>query len=68
MNIQKNHRKLLRPESTLEMEVGTSKVFVGVKDATTDEDGQALLKKEVALDIIFDFMFGSSSAYYEEML
>lgn len=64
----KESPQAVRPESTLEMEVGTSKVFVGVKDATTDEDGQALLKKEVALDIIFDFMFGSSSAYYEEML
>ena len=50
------------------MEVGTAKVFVGVKDAINHGEGKDLLKKEVALDIIFDLMFGSSSAYYEEML
>ncbi|MDE5977883.1 MAG: insulinase family protein [Turicibacter sp.] len=58
----------VRAESILEMEVGTAKVFVGIKDVNTSEDGNYLLRKEVALDIIFDLMFGSSSAYYEEML
>lgn len=60
--------QVVRKESTLEMEVGTAKVFVGVKDAINHGEGKDLLKKEVALDIIFDLMFGSSSAYYEEML
>ena len=64
----KEEPQAVRPESTLEMEVGTAKVFVGVKDASADQDGKDLLKKEVALDIIFDLIFGSSSTYYEEML
>ena len=64
----KEEPQAVRPESTLEIEVGTAKVFVGVKDASADQDGKDLLKKEVALDIIFDLIFGSSSTYYEEML
>ena len=64
----KENPQVFREESTLEMEVGTAKVFVGVKDASVDQDGRALLKKEVALDIIFDLVFGSSSTYYEELL
>ncbi len=64
----KEDPQVFREESTLEMEVGTAKVFVGVKDASVDQDGRALLKKEVALDIIFDLVFGSSSTYYEELL
>lgn len=55
-------------ESTLEMEVTTPKVFLGIKDVTKDRQGEVLLKNEIAVDIIFDLMFGSSSAYYEEML
>lgn len=55
-------------ESVLEMEVTTPKVFLGIKDVTKDRQGEVLLKNEIAVDIIFDLIFGSSSAYYEEML
>ncbi|MGL4336161.1 MAG: EF-P 5-aminopentanol modification-associated protein YfmH [Turicibacter sp.] len=55
-------------ESTIEMEVGTPKVLVGIKDIVTNRDGKELLKYELATDMIFDLMFGSSSKYYEDMI
>ena len=55
-------------ESVLEMEVGTAKVFLGIKDIVTNRQGEELLKIDLAVDIIFDLIFGSSSAYYEELL
>ena len=55
-------------ESTLEMEVTTPKVFLGIKDIAKNRQGDVLLKNEIAVDIIFDLLFGSSSANYEDML
>lgn len=59
---------VIKKESVLEMEVGTAKVFLGIKDIVTDRQGEELLKADLAVDIIFDLIFGSSSAYYEELL
>ena len=59
---------VVKEESILEMEVGTAKVFLGIKDNVIGRQGEDLLKMDLAVDIIFDLIFGSSSAYYEELL
>ena len=55
-------------ERTLEMEVQTAKVYVGIKDAVINRQGIELLKADLTTEIIFDLIFGSSSQYHEEML
>lgn len=55
-------------ERTEEMEIGTAKVFIGIKDPVTGRKGNALLKADLIIEIIFDLMFGGSSDYYEAML
>ena len=55
-------------ERTEYMEIKTPKVLVGIKETQQDLSGSRLLKYELAIDIVYDLLFGSSSAYYEEML
>ena len=50
------------------MEIQTPKVLIGIKDCHMPLKGYDLLKYELAVEIIYDLLFGSSSAYYEEML
>ncbi|MCL1951001.1 MAG: insulinase family protein [Turicibacter sp.] len=55
-------------ERTEEMEIGTAKVFVGIKDPVVGRSGKELLRADITAEIIFDLMFGGSSDYYESML
>jgi len=55
-------------ERSIEMEVQTAKVYVGVKDAVVNRNGKNLLKADLTTEIIFDLIFGSSSQYHEEIL
>ena len=55
-------------ERTEEMEIGTAKVLVGIKDVGSGREGKELLKADLIVEIILDLMFGGSSDYYESML
>ncbi len=50
------------------MEIQTPKVLIGIKDRHINLEGQALLKYELAIEMVYDLVFGSSSSYYEDML
>jgi len=55
-------------ERSIETEVQTAKVYVGVKDVVVNRNGKDLLKADLTTEIIFDLIFGSSSQYHEEIL
>ncbi|HAX72285.1 MAG TPA: peptidase M16 [Firmicutes bacterium] len=56
------------PESTMEMEVATPKVLVGIKDIVSDRSGEELLKCELVADMLMDLTLGASSSFHEDML
>ncbi|ERJ13571.1 EF-P 5-aminopentanol modification-associated protein YfmH [Haloplasma contractile] len=55
-------------KNVLHMDVGTPKVHVAIKDGKSDLQGMDLLRKEIAMDIIFDHLFSRSSDYYKELM
>jgi len=55
-------------ERSMEMEIQTAKVFLGIKDPVMNRSGKQLLKADLMTEIIFDLVFGSSSEYYESLL
>ena len=56
-------------EKTVTMPVGTPKVFVGVKGEINKQDSASiLLKTDLALDILMDLVFGTSTDYYESLI
>ena len=50
----------------ISMPVQTPKCLVGIK-ATNLKKGQALLKQEIALTLLLDYLFGKSSVHYEAL-
>ncbi|WP_410988410.1 EF-P 5-aminopentanol modification-associated protein YfmH [Bacillus cereus] len=51
----------------ISMPVQTPKCLVGIKAANLKEKGQALLKQEIALTLLLDYLFGKSSVHYETL-
>ena len=45
----------------------TSKCLVGIKAKHVDQSGAEMLKHELTINIIFDFLFGKSSENYHEL-
>ena len=60
--------RVLTKERTEEMEIQAAKVYLGIKDPHVGRRGKELLKAELMTEIIFDLIFGRSSAYYQKML
>lgn len=54
-------------KKVLKMNVHTSKCLVGVKETTPNNQGADLLKHELTVNIILDFLFGKSSINHEEL-
>ncbi|MBS4217684.1 insulinase family protein [Bacillus sp. FJAT-49711] len=52
----------------LKMNVQTPKCYVGVKGKKVDQTGRDMLKHELAINIIFELLFGKSSDNYEELI
>ncbi|MBS4194050.1 EF-P 5-aminopentanol modification-associated protein YfmH [Lederbergia citri] len=52
----------------LKMNVQTPKCYVGIKGKKVDLDGREMLKHELAINIIFELLFGKSSENYEELI
>ncbi|MCL1989696.1 MAG: insulinase family protein [Defluviitaleaceae bacterium] len=56
-------------EREINMQVSIPKVFVGAKGVVCDQMSQEeILKIDLALDVILEMLFGSSSDYYEKIL
>ncbi len=51
----------------ISMPVQTSKCLVGIKATNLKEKGEALLKQEIALTLLLDYLFGKSSVHYESL-
>ncbi|MCR2820653.1 EF-P 5-aminopentanol modification-associated protein YfmH [Lederbergia panacisoli] len=52
----------------LKMNVQTPKCYVGVKGKNVDQSGRDMLKQELAINIIFELLFGKSSENYEDLI
>ncbi|HEY8364498.1 MAG TPA: pitrilysin family protein [Haloplasmataceae bacterium] len=57
-----------KKETIIRMDVATPKVAVGIKNHESKLQGNELLKYEMALEIIFDYLFSTSSDYYQQLL
>ncbi len=51
----------------ISMPVQTPKCLVGFKATNLKEKGEALLKQEIALTLLLDYLFGKSSVHYESL-
>ncbi|MFV0973447.1 insulinase family protein [Bacillus paranthracis] len=51
----------------ISMPVQTPKCLVGTKATNLKEKGEALLKQEIALTLLLDYLFGKSSVHYESL-
>ncbi|WP_218276456.1 hypothetical protein, partial [Pseudomonas sp. FW305-BF6] len=49
------------------MNVQSSKVLVGVKDFHAPKKGSELLKHELTVSLLLDYLFGKGSNTYQEM-
>jgi len=55
-------------ETIIKMDVMTPKVAVGIKNHESKLQGEELMKYEIALEIIFNYLFSKSSPHYQYML
>ncbi|QVK19036.1 insulinase family protein [Mycoplasmatota bacterium] len=55
-------------QTLTKMDVSTPKVAVGIKNNESRFQGKELMKYEIALDIIFDYLFSKSSTNYQQLL
>lgn len=60
--------KVSKKTETLKMDVSTPKIAVGIKNNESRLLGKDLMKYEIALDIIFDYLFSNSSENYQKLL
>lgn len=49
------------------MPVQTPKCLIGIKATGLKEKGQELLKQEIALTLLLDYLFGKGSVHYESL-
>ena len=54
-------------KQVLEMNVQTSKCLVGIKALHVDQTGEAMLKNELAMNIMLDLLFGKSGDHYDQL-
>lgn len=71
-NVEKKYvfetNEVAKKESTHKMDISTPKVAVGIKNHESKLQGKELLKYEIALEIIFDYLFSKSSDNYQQLL
>lgn len=60
--------EVAKKETVHKMDVSTPKVAVGIKNHESKLQGKDLLKYEIALEIIFDYLFSKSSDNYQQLL
>lgn len=60
--------EVARKSQVLHMDVLTPKAAVGVKDHLSKRQGKDLMKYEVLLEIMFEYLFSKSSDHYQRLL
>ncbi|WP_458413839.1 EF-P 5-aminopentanol modification-associated protein YfmH [Schinkia sp. CFF1] len=55
------------PKQVLKMSVQTPKCLVGFKAKNPNRSGKELLERELAINVLFDLLFGKSSQNYESL-
>jgi len=60
-------KNVAEKKKVLHMNVQSSKVLVGIKDFDAPKNGQDLLKHELTVSVLLDYLFGKGSDYYQEM-
>ncbi|WP_251549178.1 EF-P 5-aminopentanol modification-associated protein YfmH [Neobacillus muris] len=56
-----------KKKQVLQMNVQTSKCLVGIKALHTDQQGNEMLKNELAMNVLLDLLFGKSSENYNQL-
>ncbi|WYP24909.1 pitrilysin family protein [Alkalihalobacillus sp. FSL W8-0930] len=59
--------QVAKEKSVIHMPVQAAKCLVGIKETGTDRTGNDLLKRELAIKVILDLMFGQSSKHYQTL-
>lgn len=54
------------PERVLEMDVSKPKLSFGLKCNNVNISGKEMLAQELSIDLLFDILFGRTSAFYKE--
>lgn len=54
-------------KQVLKMSVQSSKCLVGIKAKNPHRSGEELLKYELSVNVLLDYLFGKSSSHYEKM-
>jgi predicted Zn-dependent peptidase len=60
--------KVDKKATVMKMDVSTPKVAIGIKNDQSKLQGKELMKYEMALEIIFDYLFSKSSNNYQQLL
>lgn len=60
-------KEVARVKKVLKMPVQTPKCLIGFKEKNPGRQGQELLRRELALNVLLELMFGSSSENYEAL-
>ncbi|HET7578534.1 MAG TPA: pitrilysin family protein [Bacillales bacterium] len=60
-------KEVARVKKVLKMPVQTSKCLVGFKEKQPGRQGEDLLRRELAINVLLDLMFGSSTENYEAL-
>lgn len=64
---EKEPKEVARLKKVLKMPVQTSKCLIGYKEKQPGRQGEELLRHELAINIVLDLMFGSSTENYETL-
>ncbi len=71
-NVQKEYifesNEVAKKEDVTKMDVSSPKVAVAIKNNESKLQGNELMLYEIALDIIFDYLFSKSSDNYQQLL
>lgn len=59
--------EVAKDKQVIPMNVQSSKCLVGLKALNPTKSGKEMLKYELSINIILDYLFGKSSAFYEEL-
>lgn len=60
-------KQVVRVKKVLKMSVQTPKCLIGFKEKNPGRQGSELLRRELALNVLLDLMFGPSSENYEKL-
>ncbi|MBM7701931.1 EF-P 5-aminopentanol modification-associated protein YfmH [Metabacillus iocasae] len=66
-HFEEEPEQVAEKKQVLPMTVQSSKCLVGIKAKHPMRSGEDMLKHELSINVMLDYLFGKSSAYYEEL-